>query len=182
MGWTGSERNKRLTTFQQACEQEGIKIDRILAHNSKAGVHYIAYPSENPKTPNAIIALTVLTKTVRGEFLTKVVDETMGPCTFGASSKVLDALTEPLNEYAREWREKCRAQKSKMNLRDHVGKVMTLEHPIRFIDTVEETSFKIFTWGRALRFMRMSDMGIVRLTKWCQDAIANGNYGQVSFK
>jgi len=62
------------------------------------------------ETPNEITALVVLTHRRNGQFGYKPMDESMGPCESECPARILDRLTNPPNDWARQWRERCRAK------------------------------------------------------------------------
>jgi hypothetical protein len=45
-----------------------------------------------------------------GVLYTKPISEDMGPAEDRCPERILDQLTEPSNQHAREWRQRCRAR------------------------------------------------------------------------
>lgn len=97
--------------------KDGIKgQDKVIASCMKGNVYYAAiertWEDDTPREVWAAIALTYYNPKAkeRENFGIKQIDESMGPYNYDMPEKYLDMLTEPYNDFAREWREKCRAQ------------------------------------------------------------------------
>ena len=90
--------------------------DKILASCMKGNVYYAViertWDDDTPREVWAAIALTYYNpKAKKAEnFGIKEIDETMGPHEYDMPEKYLDMLTETDNQFAKEWREKCRAK------------------------------------------------------------------------
>lgn len=78
----------------------------VLALSVVGKVAYVAYKLPDDK----VTALVVLTRHDEGyyNFAYKVIDEGMGPYYYTCPAKILDLLSEPENDLAREWRRKNR--------------------------------------------------------------------------
>lgn len=74
---------------------------RVVAHSGK-------YWAVEERESGDVSAFVVLTKRPRGEFGYKAIHETSGPFECNAPAKILNLLSETDNEYALEWRAKCR--------------------------------------------------------------------------
>lgn len=90
--------------------------DKILASCMKGNVYYAAiertWDDDTPREVWAAIALTYYNPKAKkaDNFSIKQIDETMGPYNYDMPERYLDLLTETHSQYAKEWREKCRAQ------------------------------------------------------------------------
>ncbi|MGB5083320.1 MAG: hypothetical protein WBO09_01670 [Methylocystis silviterrae] len=62
----------------------------------------------------------------------KDMEESMGPCECECPSSILDLLTPTDNEYAQEWRARCRARADKSPPR--AGQTIVFEQPVSFSD------------------------------------------------
>lgn len=51
-------------------------------------------------------------------FYIKMVDETCGPCYYDCPKSILDMLSEPRNEWSKNWREGCEEARKKLKLSD----------------------------------------------------------------
>lgn len=107
MGWDGIYRGHGIETAAQKVADD-FKGLEIVAKSSKGSTHYLAV--RHPKTPEDVFACVVLTRVTRDEIMSKVIEETSGPCECDASAKVLDALTPTTSQWANEWRAKARAR------------------------------------------------------------------------
>jgi hypothetical protein len=57
--------------------------------------------------------LVLLAERREGLLFTKPVSEDMGPFAYRCPARILDLLTEPSNDHARQWRERCREHLAK---------------------------------------------------------------------
>ena len=102
-------------------------------------------------------------------FTYKDMDESVGPCESSCPERLLDRLEElvpePPNEYARQWRERCRAEiatKERARLVTR-GTVVHFAEALHFSDGVAEDEF-VFV-GRS-SFLRVTDRRLVQITSW----------------
>lgn len=75
----------------------------------------------------------------------KDMDESMGPVYYNCPARILDLLTEPVNETAREWRQRCRERlKRKERARQlRPGVVVRFRAPLHFTDGRVADTFKV---------------------------------------
>lgn len=72
---------------------------------------------EIPENEREVLGVVMLTGTRDGKWFSyKLIDETMGPNACDCPKSVLDALTSIDNEYAQDWRKRCRERLTKPNL------------------------------------------------------------------
>lgn len=110
MGWTCTQSHGR-SALDHVCAVEGIDRERLVAHNTGPGGRtlYIAYRCPWPDGRVDVVGIVVLVDRRKDDGVwTKVMEETMGPYYYGASAKVLDALTPTASAEANAWRTKCR--------------------------------------------------------------------------
>ena len=77
--------------------------------NYRKATCYVAFRnSENQVMACIITVRRYRTKGYEDELIYKAVTETMGPCDTKCPKRILNQLDEPINEWASEWREKCK--------------------------------------------------------------------------
>ena len=123
MGWWGKARyscpkgNARIAAViedeQKNCENENFKWE-VVDSALKGTTVYLATRRTNKKTGEVVVYGEVcLTRwDPKGFFMIKSMSEDMGPYYYDAPKHLLDKLTEPYNESAKEWREKCVAKRA----------------------------------------------------------------------
>lgn len=89
----------------------------------------------------AVVALTHMDD--HGYFMVKTMSEDMGPYYYDAPKRLLDKLTAPYNDSAREWREKC-AEKRKSGYHKELNK-LPQGTKIRITSTNEKYAGRIVT-------------------------------------
>jgi hypothetical protein len=165
MGWlTNIQRSElspreeidRLLTVQQAGGSQRVLLSALVAMRE----YYAAVELTVPGKPRQVWAAMWLVHFGRGDergtWGYKDMDETMGPYYHRCPAKILDLLTEPLNEIAAEWREKCRetiASRGKaQGLR--VGQCIRLREPLRFTNGYALDRFEVVPHprGRGVAF------------------------------
>lgn len=92
----------------------------------------------------AVVALTSMSKD--GYFMIKTMSDDMGPCYYDAPKHLLDKLTAPHNDWAREWREKCAAKRKSVHHKE-LNKLAE-GSVIRITNTNEKYAGRIITVGR----------------------------------
>lgn len=111
MGWTyypaTNYKNGRIDRLQE-CRDEFGKEPKWATIVKDALVDTTYYAAMKFTKTGEIFALVVLTDTDCRDFGYKDMDETCGPCYYDCPMSILDLLTPTDNEYANEWREKCR--------------------------------------------------------------------------
>lgn len=84
----------------------------VLKSSMVGSVYYAAIQIKRNGIVESVFATTALTRSNMKEyfnFLYKDIDETMGPYDCKCPKGILDLLTPTDNEYANDWRERCRA-------------------------------------------------------------------------
>lgn len=112
----------------------------VLASCTKGNVYYAAV-HQKTKEIDRVLAVVCLyyysPKRKKGfNFGYKGMDETMGPCKYNYPERYLNMLTEPINEYSRQWREEVRRR---IDLRKRLNKLKAGDK-IQFESPVETTS------------------------------------------
>jgi hypothetical protein len=97
----------------------------------------------------------------RDGFGIKIVDESMGPVDTKCPLKILNLLTEPQNEWASRWRDRCRAfhatKRGKPTLKN--GDVIQFDSPVSFGVYGTYQTFKVQKIGRKVRFFTVGGTG-----------------------
>lgn len=99
------------------------------------------YVAARLKGTEEVLAFVFLTQTRNGEWGYKDMDETMGPNEAKAPVGLLDLLTEPKNDYAARWRERCREWAARP--RPKTGETWRLATPVRFGGIEVQTITKV---------------------------------------
>lgn len=117
MGWTGinadlSKSNKQIIAEEFGeWETEKIRVE-ILDSAQVGNVVYTAHKTTDKKTGEETIwaGVFLIERNSRDyfNFNYKDMDETCEPCECSCPKKILDKLSPTDNEYAKEWRKKCR--------------------------------------------------------------------------
>lgn len=122
MGWWGKARyscpkgKDRIAAViedeQKNCENENFKWE-VVDSALKGTTVYLATRRTNKKTGEVVVYGEVcLTRwDPNGYFMIKSMSDDMGPYYYDAPKHLLDKLTEPYNESAKEWRKKCKAKR-----------------------------------------------------------------------
>jgi hypothetical protein len=91
--------------------------------------------------------LVLLTEREKGVLFTKPVSEDMGPLEDRCPARILDLLTAPSNEDAREWRERCRARLARP--RPRKGQRVAFAEPLTFTNN---EIHRVFVYEGGSRF------------------------------
>lgn len=185
MGWTGTQLDhSRPVTAFEAIEQECGRdfAMRVIRSAKKGKVIYAAvrahdgYSHPNHDLGSSYVFGLVLlaeTRTQREggesyrELHTKAITEDMGPGENECPAAILDLLSDPPeNDYARQWRERCRANLAKREAirarpKPKQGDTVKFERPLEFTngDTLDT-----FTYERGARFTHSGRT--YHITKW----------------
>lgn len=98
---------------------EGPRSVTVLKSSMVGSVYYAAVRSENKTNgTDDVFGLVVLTAVNNRDYYNfgyKDMSEDMGPYNYDCPAGILDLLTYPSNEWASEWREKCRKRNAERN-------------------------------------------------------------------
>lgn len=167
MGWTSYHR--------PVGETDRDHFSRELLRDSDheivecATVRRVFYAAVRTKSTGEVWALIVLIRRSPGgdfNFAYKDMSETMGPAEASAPAKVLDALSPTTNEYALEWRAKCRERLTRRaevrrRVKDVVvGTMIRVNHPLRFHNELEASRFQCLDrTARSFRWLAITQDG-----------------------
>ena len=124
----------------------------IVAHNKKGNCIYTAIKNEETGKVFGYVFLFVIEDK---EISFKEIDETCGPLTYGASKKVINALSHTTDKTALNWRKKCLLSLEKFEK-------YTFERPV----ICEDKEYKEFIfYGRNL-FKPIGENFLIRIRDW----------------
>ena len=107
MGYWGQPRKYGEKNLDAVIRREfsGDDVEVIDKASRKWGsVHYLAV---RLKKLDKIVAFVCLTRENNGYLDIKVMDESCGPHYHDAPKRLIQKLSEPMNEWAQQWRETC---------------------------------------------------------------------------
>ena len=172
MGWTFMEKPVDVRRyFWEGLNWESDTADhRCLALSLKLNVCYAAIEIVNKDDgEKRVEAAVILLKYIRNprdglSFGHKDMSENSGPVQCDCPASILDMLSETDNEYALEWRARCRN-----NLKKKIppfGSKVRFEQPIRFEDGAELQEFTVVRMGKRRKVLRGSNGFHYRLSRY----------------
>lgn len=127
MGWTGYIDDHRKSADIVRAEIEG-HTGRYKVLANRGSRHWLV---ENTETGERFATIALVEKR-HGDTYTKLMDETCGPTEYNYPLSFLNMLTEPQNDWAKEWREKVRkhheAKKATPTLKP--GDIIVFDEPV----------------------------------------------------
>lgn len=128
MGWTAGYLQGPFTACAAIEFDLGAEFAARVVDNARYG--QVIYAAVRSSDGQEVFGLVLLAKRRNGVLFTKPIGEDMGPDEDYCSARILDQLTEPGNDNAREWRKRCRAHLAR--LRPRVGQQVIFVKPPRF--------------------------------------------------
>jgi hypothetical protein len=122
---------------------------RILNSTIVGSVYYAAaqrYDTSGALEVSALVCLTRWNPKAKDGYIFayKDMDESCGPYACKCPASILDLLTAPPNDHAREWRDRCRARLALTGRRKPKdGDRLIFPEPIRFTDGYEGREFDV---------------------------------------
>lgn len=144
---------------------------RVLKSTVRSGAYYAAcqpYGAEGEGAVFAIICLVRWTPKARDGFVFayKDMSESAGPCYYDCPASILDLLGPPANDYAAQWRARCRDQLALTSRRKPVpGDTLVFDEPVTFSDGGSEQRFRVAAWGNKIVLLRAGDGAAVRISR-----------------
>lgn len=136
MGWTGGALQGPFTARAAIEFDLGADFATRVIDTVRYGT--VVYAAVRSKDGDEVFGLVLLAERKGGILYTKPVSEDMGPAEDRCPARILDLLTEPSNEYARQWRERCRARLARP--RPRKGQTVVFAKPLTFTnDEVHDT-------------------------------------------
>jgi hypothetical protein len=99
----------------------------------------VIYAAVRSRDEKEIFGLVLLAERRGGILYTKPISEDMGPAEDRCPAHILDLLTSPSNDWAREWRERCRAHLTKP--RPRKGQTVAFANPLTFTNGQSHSTF-----------------------------------------
>jgi hypothetical protein len=179
MGWTCTYKEPGVNLTQWFVDHgvlswpdDGPYRYRVLDSALVRSVHYAAIERVKKETGERKVFATVILTEPHGRsgnnFCWKDMDESVGPTEDSCPARILDLLTETEGEYARNWRERCRARvainKSMPKL--VVGLKLVFAEPLKFNNgaTVSELVIESLK-GQRVTCTRPDGHELYRLTR-----------------
>jgi hypothetical protein len=173
--WTWHGNTKNYLDHQNNSKTGAVHY-RVLASATKDHVYYAALERVLLGSGQRDVFALVQPYRFRGKgynrtLIVKDQDETMGPVDAECPAKILDLLTEPLSEYAAQWRAQCRENLRKITERPQVkvGDTLLFEEPLSFYNgRLGVDTFLVASWGKSKRFWAQPENGfpfLCRLTR-----------------
>lgn len=144
---------------------------RVLRSSMVGHVYYAAVESYDASGPRSVFAVVCLTrwnpKARDGHiFAYKDMDESCGPHESQCPARILDLLTEPANDYAREWRARCRARLRLTSRKlPKTGDRLIFPEPVRFTDGYEGREFEIVRRQRSILLQRPDTKALCKVSR-----------------
>ncbi|MBA4307720.1 DUF6927 domain-containing protein [Sphingorhabdus buctiana] len=144
---------------------------RVLRSSMVGQVYYAAvenYDADSSKSVFAVVCLTRWNPKARDGYIFayKDMDESCGPNECQCPARILDLLTEPANDYAREWRARCWARLLLTGRKQpQSGDRLIFPEPIRFTDGYEGREFEVVRRQRAILLQRPDARVLYKLSR-----------------
>jgi hypothetical protein len=111
MGWTAGHLEASFSALAAIEFDLGSDLAARVIDTVRYGT--VIYAAVRSRDQKDVFALVLLAERQGGVLYTKPISEDMGPAEDRCPSRILDLLTAPSNEYARQWRQRCRARAAK---------------------------------------------------------------------
>lgn len=108
MGWTAGALDQPFTSRNAIAFELGEEFASRVIDTARYGT--VIYAAVRAPERDQVFGLVLLAERSGGILYTKPISEDMGPAEDCCPERILDLLTEPSNEYAEDWRSRCRAR------------------------------------------------------------------------
>jgi uncharacterized protein DUF6927 len=137
MGWTGGQLQGPFTALAAIEFDLGADFAARVIDTVRYGT--VIYAAVRSRDGKDVFGLVLLAERRGGIVYTKPISEDMGPAEDRCPARILDLLTAPSNDWARAWRERCRARLSKPRPRD--GQTVTFTKALTFTNGESHSTF-----------------------------------------
>jgi hypothetical protein len=144
--WTEGQLSKPFTALAAIEFDLGVDFAQRVIDTALYG--RVVYAAVRSHDGQEVFGLGLLTECHDDLLYTKPVSEDMGPAEDRCPARILDRLTPPSNEYAREWRERCRERLA--NPTPRPGQTVIFTERVKFANGVELRT-RIFHSGSRFR-------------------------------
>ena len=159
MGWTAGVLHRPFTARAAIEFDLGAEIASRVIDTVRYG--RVVYAAVRAHDSDYVFGLVLLAERREGLLYTKPVGEDMGPVEDRCPARILDLLSDPpSNEYAREWRQRCRQRLTRPMPRK--GQVVAFATPVTFTNG---QAHRRFTFEGGSRFTASSGLRC-HITKW----------------
>jgi hypothetical protein len=145
MGWTAGALSQPFTARAAIEFDLGSDFAARVIDTVRYGT--VIYAAVRSREGKEIWGLVLLAERRDGLLYTKPVSEDMGPAEDRCPARILDLLTEPSNDHARQWRERCRARLAQP--RPRKGQTVVFTKALTFTN---DEAHSTFTYQGGSRF------------------------------
>jgi hypothetical protein len=128
MGWTAGALSQPFTALAAIEFDLGEEFATRVIDTVRYGT--VIYAAVRSRENQEIWGLVLLAERRDGLLYTKPISEDMGPVEDRCPARILNLLTEPSNDHARQWRERCRAHLARP--RPRPGQTVVFAKPLSF--------------------------------------------------
>jgi len=111
MGWTAGHLQGSFTARAAIEFDLGAEFAARVIDTARYG--QVIYAAVRSSDGQEVFGLVLLAERRDGVLYTKPISEDMGPLEDHCPARILDQLTEPINQHARDWRQRCRDRLAK---------------------------------------------------------------------
>jgi hypothetical protein len=158
MGWTAGHLKGPFTARAAIEFDLGAEFAARVVDTVRYG--QVIYAAVRSSDGQEVFGLVLLTERRDGVLYTKPISEDMGPVEDYCPARILDQLTEPSNQHAREWRQRCRNRQAKP--RPHLGQRVLFAKLLQFTNG---DACHILTFQGGSRF-RSDDGTLYHIQSW----------------
>lgn len=175
MGWTGSQyygKDRKEFLIQEFTQENATHKWYLTDISMRGSVAYCISWAEDKltgkKEHEGYVILTEKNRKEPNWIYYKEMGETVLPYYFNAPVsliKKLNALGEPYNDMAKQWREQCLTNASKTKLKLEFGQTIKFSRALRF-GSSELDTFTYTEYGNKRNIFKSLDGMLVRIPKW----------------
>jgi|ERR1700722_2080038 len=158
MGWTAGHLQGPFTARAAIEFDLGVELAARVIDTTRYG--HVIYAAVRSNDGQEVFGLVLLAECRDGVLYTKPISEDMGPAEDCCPARILDQLTEPSNQHARRWRQRCRARLAMP--RPCQGQKVVFTRPLQFANGDAQSTL-IFQGGS--RFCS-ADGRLYRIRSW----------------
>ena len=161
-------------TYENMLEDGSRRGLRLLASSCPGNrTYYAAVQEMADGVPGTVLAIVCLVRwNPRShdghQFGYKDMTETMGPCEADCPAAILDLLSPTDNQYALDWRARCRASLERRARKLADGDRIRLPEPMTFTDGNVAQEFVICKRGRRLILRDPDNGGFYRISRFME--------------
>ncbi len=158
MGWTAGHLEGPFTARAAIEFELGAEFAARVVDTVRYG--QVIYAAVRSGDGHEVFGLVLLAERRDGVLFTKPISEDMGPVEDRCPARILDQLTEPSNDQAHKWRQRCRARLVRSHPR--IGQKVVFVKPLRFTNGDAHSAL---TFQGGSRF-RSADGTLYHIRSW----------------